>query len=278
MSCSRKVIMGGDNTETIPHRQRISFRLTENHHTDRIPHMTQTFHDRLNFLVEQSGKAPQALSREAGLDKETLRKLLANPSQVPSTKTLTGLARVFAVSEQWLLHGGDPSQPQPDFLMQTKDGVVAVEAKRQPAAPELPARSSMPLDVPVMGTAAGSLTRGAFQFEGGVVDYVRRPPALAGAKDVYALFVEGESMIPQYHPGELIYIHPHRPARIGDIVVVQCRNGEHNPEEASLGIYRKRTEKAIVLGKHNPAAEIELNRTHVIAIHRVLTTNELFGV
>ena len=240
--------------------------------------MTETFHNRLETLVNQSGKATQAISREAGLDKETLRKLLANPDQEPSARTLRGLARVFGVSEQWLLSGG-PSPNQPDLAITTPEGMIAmIEAKSHQGAPPLPARTSMPLDVPVMGTAAGSLTRGAFQFEGGVVDYVRRPPALSSAKDVYALYVEGESMVPQYHPGELIYIHPHRPARIGDIVVVQCRNGEHSPEEASLGIYRRRTEKSFVLGKHNPVSEVELNRSHVIAVHRVLTTNELFGV
>jgi SOS-response transcriptional repressor LexA len=146
------------------------------------------------------------------------------------------------------------------------------------ATPALPARVDMPLDVPVMGTAAGSHLKGAFQFEGGIVDYVRRPPALVGAKEIYGLYVEGTSMEPQYFPGDLIYLHPHRPARIGDIVVVQCRNGEHAPEEATLGIYRRKTERAIVIGKRNPAAEIEIPRERVTAIHRVLTTNELFGV
>lgn len=227
--------------------------------------MTESIQDRIRSLIETSGKAAKAISREAGLDKETLRKLLSNPEQKPSAKTLSGLASVFGVSEQWLLKGDEDSQPPP----------VRQEAENLPS---LPARQSMPLDVPVMGTAAGSLARGAFQLEGSVIDYVRRPPALTGARDIYALFVEGSSMEPQYFPGDLIYINPHRPPRVGDVVVVQCRNGEYNPDEASLGIYRKRTEKVLVIGKRNPAAEVEFNRDHVKAVHRVLTTNELFGV
>jgi hypothetical protein len=59
--------------------------------------------------------------------------------------------------------------------------------------------------------------------------------------------------------------------------VVQCRNGDTRPR-VFAGIYRKRTEKAITIGKRNPVAEIELARDHVKDIHRVLTTNELFGV
>ena len=42
-----------------------------------------------------------------------------------------------------------------------------------------------------MGTAAGAmLGKGAFQLSSDVVDYVRRPQALTGARGVYALYVE----------------------------------------------------------------------------------------
>lgn len=267
----------------------------------------QTIHQRVQMLIDASGAAVQAVSRAAGMDKETLRKFLANPQQRPSTRLIEGLVGLFNVDAAWLLNGRIPvqeteraafeqailgeakkaylrssSQTVEDLVSGLGDepSVFLPRSDATPAtqAPPLPSRNGMPLDVPVMGTAAGSLARGAFQLEGGVVDYVRRPPALIGARDIYALYVEGSSMEPQYFPGDLIYVNPHKPPRIGDIVVVQCRNGEHTPEEASLGIYRKRTEKAVTIGKRNPVAEIDLSRDHVKDIHRVLTMNELFGV
>ena len=236
--------MSTDNAEQIRHAllERIDQRLKALNMTRRAAE------------IKAFGK-PDAIRNWSRKDKNVL----------PRMDTLAVLAPVLETTAAWLMYGVDT----PTL---TGDATPAVQA------PPLPARNTMPLDVPVMGTAAGSLARGAFQLEGGVVDYVRRPPALIGARDIYALYVEGSSMEPQYFPGDLIYVNPHKPPRIGDIVVVQCRNGEHTPEEASLGIYRKRTERAITIGKRNPVAEIDLSRDHVKEIHRVLTTNELFGV
>lgn len=230
--------------------------------------MDVTLIDRLHLLLLKTGKTAQRVSIEATGAKDTVRKILDGTTKNPRIDTLYKIAKALDTTPQFLLGETDES------------GALVVEAPKgsAPIAPPLPDRNAMPLDVPVMGTAAGSLARGAFQLEGGVVDYVRRPPALIGARGIYALYVEGSSMEPQYFPGDLIYVNPHKPPRIGDIVVVQCRNGEHTPEEASLGIYRKRTERAITIGKRNPVAEIELARDHVKDIHRVLTMNELFGV
>lgn len=85
-------------------------------------------------------------------------------------------------------------------------------------------------------------------------------------------------MEPQYFPGDLIYVNPNRPARHGDIVVVECRTSEHAPAEATLGIYRRRTERFLIIGKRNPPLDLEIDGELVSAVHRVLTTNELFGL
>ena len=85
-------------------------------------------------------------------------------------------------------------------------------------------------------------------------------------------------MEPLFRPGGLIFVHPHKPPRIGDSVVVQLRNGEHDSVQASIGYLRARTAPHVVLGKLNPLSEVTLDRNKVIAIHRVLDMNELFGV
>lgn len=101
---------------------------------------------------------------------------------------------------------------------------------------------------------------------------------MAGARDIYALFVEGTSMEPQYFPGDLIYIHPHKPPRYGDAIVIQAAVSEAEME-ATIGIYTKKTEKFVTIIKRNPAnSEVQINRDTIISMHRVLTTNELFGV
>ncbi|RVJ00729.1 S24 family peptidase, partial [Sinorhizobium medicae] len=102
-----------------------------------------------------------------------------------------------------------------------------------------------------------------------------------GTKDIYSLYVEGSSMEPQYWQGDLVYVHPHKPARSGDAVVVQCRIGEEEIEgtvEATIGLYVRRTGEALIIRKHNPPAEIEIKNEAIISYHKVLTMNELFGI
>ncbi|MGZ2475017.1 phage repressor protein C with HTH and peptisase S24 domain [Sinorhizobium medicae] len=270
MSCSRSVI-GTENAETFPPSQQKFFPLQVTTSTDRIPHMTETIHDRIKERLRIMDLSPQAASMKAGLSKDTLRKLLANRDQLPTGKTLSTLAPALEVSEQWLLTGQDSGPSQP----------VQPQQEVRVANIELPTNSAMPKDVPVLGTAAGSHHRGAFQLTSDAIDYVRRPPALMGTKDIYSLYVEGSSMEPQYWQGDLVYVHPHKPARSGDAVVVQCRIGDEEPDgtvEATIGLYVRRTGEALIIRKHNPPAEIEIKNEAIISYHKVLTMNELFGI
>ncbi|MCO6410071.1 S24 family peptidase [Hoeflea alexandrii] len=229
--------------------------------------MTKTLQDRARERLAALGLSPSGASEKAGLSRETLPKLLKNPAAMPGARTLSKLATVLGVTEQWLLTGNDNPEAQP------------LQALRPASAPEPPSRDSMPADVPVMGTAAGSLLSGAFQLQGGVIDRVRRPPALAGARDIYALYIEGTSMEPRYFPGDLVYVNPHKPPRPGDVVIVQETNGDMTTITASIGVLRRRGGGVILLSKHNPPdSEISIRQDRVAAIHKVLTVNELFGV
>lgn len=274
MSASLSV-MASEDAEPIPLCQPIIFRDTSDLNADRIPHMTETMQARIEKLLTDRGISIAEAERKSGLNKDTLRKLLRNPDQMPNTRTLSAIAAGLGVTQAWLLTGGgdqvDAEAAQQTSPMNGPNGDRIF-------APPLPQRQEMPNDVPVYGTAAGSHLRGAFQFEGGVIDYVRRPPALMGARDIYALFVEGTSMEPQFHPGDLIYVHPHKPPRLGDAIVVQSHGDANQPKEATLGVYVRRTEKHIVISKHNPKAEIQILRNAETVIHKVLTLNELFGV
>tara|TARA_R110000787_G_scaffold31143_13_gene82870 strand:- start:1381 stop:2094 length:714 start_codon:yes stop_codon:yes gene_type:complete len=228
------------------------------------------FRDRITRLIEELGISMESVSRAAGLDKTYLRKTLARDGAIPKLENLEKLATALRTTPDWLL--GRTDDPIPSTA---PDQPAEVRPIDRPA----PVRAEMPADVPVMGTAAGSLLSGAFQLQGGVIDYVRRPPALSGARDIYALYIEGSSMEPRYFPGELVYVNPHKPPRIGDTVIVQEHNGDSGPVAASIGVLFKRANGTVVLRKYNPPdAEITITQTRIAAIHRVLTPNELFGV
>ncbi|MER2535514.1 MAG: LexA family transcriptional regulator [Rhizobiaceae bacterium] len=226
--------------------------------------MDDVLKERLKTRLNEMHKTAREVSLAVSKSPDTIRNILRGATRDPKAAVLEKVATELDTSTDWLLGKTDD---------------VSVTAKDlRPADIKAPIVTQMPNDVPVYGTAAGSHLKGAFQMETAtVIDYVRRPPALVGAKDTYALYVEGSSMEPRYLPGDLVFVHPHRPARLGDAVIVQVAVGEHQIE-ASIGFYRRRTPEYVYLGKLNPEAEVRLNRAQVVAIHRVLTINELFGV
>lgn len=226
--------------------------------------MSETIHDRVQQLIEARGVSTREAERMSGLGDGTISKILKNRDQYPHARTVGAIAKAFGVTEYWLSSGADA--PAPD-----------VRGYGPGSAPPIPTRDEMPNDVPVMGTAAGSHLRGAFKLGSDPVDWVRRPPALMRNKDAYALYVENTSMEPQYFAGDLIFVNPTRPARIGDIVVVQVVDDDGG-SEGTLGIFLKRTETVVVIGKRNPPAEVEIKRTATIRVHKVMSNNELFGI
>lgn len=132
-------------------------------------------------------------------------------------------------------------------------------------------------DVPVLGTAEGG-EDGEFEVENSPIDHALRPPALIGAKDVYALYVVGNSMEPAHRPGDLIFVHPGRPALVGDDVIIQIRESDSSPMRALLKRLVRRNSTKLFLEQYNPPKLRELDMNIVVAVHRVLRNKELYGL
>ena len=192
-----------------------------------------------------------------------------NGSAKPSIERLAELAKLFGVSTDALLTGTPLNTVIPTANI--KNDVI-------PANVELPSRQYMPQDVPVMGTAACNADHGSFKLDASIIDYVRRPPGLLTTKDVYALYVEGDSMEPRFTAGDLVFVHPRKPVRIGDSVVVQIAKSENEPIEAMIAVLSKRTSHEVFLQKYNPNKIIHFDNANIVAIHKILEMTELFGL
>lgn len=238
------------------------------------PRMSSNIQNRIRERLNELGLTEEQASRKAGLDKTYLRKMFERPDQSPRGQTLGKLAQALEAEVSWLLSDGDSptefsSSENPPRTRQVDD---IKSANVNP-----PDRQSMVTNIPVMGTAAGSMA-GAFQLEQGPVDWVRRPPALLGARDIYAIYIEGQSMEPEHRPGDLRFVHPHKPAKVGDTVIVQISMTDHDGIQSMIGHLTKRTATTLYLGKLNPVNTVEIPIGNVKAVHKVLTMNELFGV
>lgn len=123
--------------------------------------------------------------------------------------------------------------------------------------------------LPVLGEAVGG-DDGQYTFNGQVLDYVACPPSLANVPNAYAVWIDGESMYPRYKSGELVYVHPGKPARRGDDVIVQIKpRDEHMPPRGFVKELVGFIGDKLVLKQYNPDIRIEFPRSDVISIHPI---------
>jgi phage repressor protein C with HTH and peptisase S24 domain len=217
-----------------------------------MPHMEKTMIDRIDERLVTLGKTDRAASMEATGKPDLIRTLRAGRTRHPRSDTIKALADVLETTPDFLLGTSPaPERPAPIFV------------ERHGAA-----------DLPVFGLAAGSVL-GALTMGTEPVEYVPCPTGLSRVKGAYALIVTGSSMEPRYMAGDMIFLHPHRPPRPGDHVVIQEIS---DGTKTWIKRFERQTETHLVTLQYNPPAEVKFARNTITAVHRVLTTNELFGI
>lgn len=251
-----------------------------------IPRMNEDLVRRIDQRLEKLNKTRRGASLEAGLSPDFIRNLARSPDSSPKAINLARLARVLSTTDTWLLHGtsdeeAGPIKDPPKEPIQRPPSEPGVHPPTAPEGPKAPyIRAETLRDFPVLGTAAGSLAihqQGGFEMETRVIEYVWRPPAFHSVPSGYAIYVTGSSMEPKFYDGDLVFVHPHKPPRPGDTVVIQSEYSPSNGVEAYIGDLVRRTSDKIIIRKLNPESEIEFNRQYVKAMHRVLRMGELFG-
>ncbi|WP_181175186.1 MULTISPECIES: helix-turn-helix domain-containing protein [unclassified Mesorhizobium] len=124
--------------------------------------------------------------------------------------------------------------------------------------------------VPVLGQAVGG-TDGEYHFNGTIIDYVVSPPGMEDVPDAYAVYVDGESMSPRYEPRDTVWVHPGKPARSGDDVIVQIEGADKgNAPRGYIKRFVGWTDKSLRLRQFNPDKEITFPRNKVVSVHPVV--------
>jgi phage repressor protein C with HTH and peptisase S24 domain len=136
-----------------------------------------------------------------------------------------------------------------------------------------------PRNVPVYGTGSGG-DGGDFSFNGQLIDHAPRPPGIANRKDVYVVYLVGDSISPAYEDGTPIYVDPHRRPQPRDYVVVELR-GEREGEPGPAFVKRlvARGAGKLKLEQHNPSGPLDpIDESEVVRVHRVIPWLELIGI
>ena len=206
-----------------------------------------------------SSKSQQAVADHFGISRAAV-------SQWESDRTTPAIDRIIKLADFLNI----------DLALLTNSRHANAQKKPQ-SPPILPPLEEMPRDVPVLGTARGG-RKGSFLLnDGEPIDWVRRPPGIMKASDIYCIYVEGDSMADRFLPGDLVYAHPHKKAKIGDYVIVQqqTRDGQ---TEAYIKKLKRRTASKVFLEQTNPPETLEMPEKTIVSMHLILTLNDLMGV
>jgi phage repressor protein C with HTH and peptisase S24 domain len=179
------------------------------------------------------------------------------------------IGRNHAYLQQYLMRGSPRELPEaarhglapllgvsPDDLRSTAlpIGGGRLDADMRGAAPS---RAADRADLPVYASAEGG--GGAIIITNEPIDYIRRPEPLLSVRDGYACYVIGDSMSPAYEQGDLLLVHPVRPARPGEDCVFVRPQGDGTQQALIKRLLRISAEKWRVR-QFNPAKDFDLDR------------------
>ncbi|KJS17195.1 MAG: DNA-binding protein [Hoeflea sp. BRH_c9] len=176
-------------------------------------------HDRiwsaLDALAERHGLTASGLARRAGLDPTAFNKSKRcgadGRDRWPSTESL---AKVLDATGSSL----------DDFMKLVRgDGPAGNTGFPDGAFP--PQTGSIPLLGFAQAGSGGFFDDGGFPAGQGW-DVVEFPAGPANRPGVYALEVQGDSMLPLYRDGDILVVEPGAQIRRGDRVVLRSRDGE----------------------------------------------------
>ena len=261
---------------------------------------TKKAQQQLILALKITGLKSHALSKRIGVADTTLSRL--EKSDDPPEPRVSLVDDIDAAVRAHIASGEATEEQiilfQQDYAKLRKMDPIEIghSEPKSDVAPAETGRTHMsdyqrdPRSIPVLGTAAGSAL-GSFEisYSQDPIDYARRPPSLAGLKEIYAIYVKGESMVPEHNPGDLRIIHPGRPPQPGDSVIIQTYNPATDTREAFIKRLISDRGNEVKCYQHNPKMEITYivpdgdakkndgEKTYVIKVHKVLTQNELHG-
>jgi phage repressor protein C with HTH and peptisase S24 domain len=228
-------------------------------------------HDAL-MALKPAGLSPIEWAMKSGLGRTFFNDLKRSDSQTVRAASLDSLLEYIGKSEIDLITAPPPPSTGPLSYKQMTD---------------------LPRDVPILGTASGANLRVATDkkaieiesnvFEGDVVGFARRPPAIAHNRKVYVLLTQGDSMYPRYRHGDPLYVDPRQQPAIGDDAVVQLAaptDAESQVAELSSVIVKelaRRTATQLELKQYNPEQIFRLESSRIAAVHRVIPQRELLS-
>lgn len=202
---------------------------------------------------------------------------IARKGTMPRADRIARMAELLGTTSEYLV--GSVSTPSPvrsEVGLSDRKVEWLAAPREEPPVPLVGTGDCADLDVCTDSGEMISIDRSSFDPDYHV-RYIKRPPALSGARDIYSIYFHGESMLPLFEPGDVAFVDPRRPVGSNDYVVVQLGEGDSD-EVTSVLVKRlvRQTAQEYTLSQFNPAITFTIPRNKVVRLHRVYRPNELF--
>lgn len=226
-----------------------------------------SWHDLIREAREARNLSQAKLARAVGVSQAIVGKI--ELKQVESTKALGRLisfldldASLFPAEAFGISDLASYTQAPSRGLRAT---VSLPEFARDPAY--WAAAAGLIGDVPLYASAEGGA--GSLLIERDPIGSERRPHELQGVKGGYAIFLVGESMIPEFEPGDTLFINPRMPV-LSNTSCVFYSNKNEEPV-ATVKRYLKDNGDDWLVRQFNPSKDFDLDKAEWAVRHRIVT-------
>ncbi|HAU28580.1 MAG TPA: transcriptional regulator [Rhodospirillaceae bacterium] len=209
--------------------------------------------NRIREWRERCGLSMQALADRASTGKSQIDKLERGDRRL---------------TMDWMVRLSVALDCAPAELLPESCGLHLSERRTEGGRFPYPAPDRQDL-VPVRSAARGGFAE-EMHLADGPIDYVSRPHYLAHAHDTYAIYVVGESMVPMYRPGQLLFVNPYKPPTPGRGVVVTLVDSSVLVKE-----YVRQTPSEVMVREYQPQMrEFSIPRIRIQDMHSVTGAQE----
>jgi phage repressor protein C with HTH and peptisase S24 domain len=142
----------------------------------------------------------------------------------------------------------------------------------------VPPRPDRQNKVPLLGSGQAGAD-GIFELNNGEpIDYVDRPPGLAGRARIYCIYVDGDSMEPAHMHGDLLFVDAARKPFPGrDAVVELIPESDGAPARAFIKRIVRLTPEYVELFEFRPKERtFRLPRAKIRNLHLVLKNTDMY--
>lgn len=181
----------------------------------------------------------------------------------PEQPKLEAIAARYAVSLDWLAGKDQPQGDKTpvDIPSRALGREIVSGLDFQVGAQTL---DSWPRDLKIIGHVKAGVD-GFFLDQGEHHGMAHRPPALQSVKDAFAVYVQDDSMVPAFEPGQIVWVHPTRPVAPGNNVIIELADGQ-----AFIKRLVRRTVSKVVCLQWLPKREVEYDAKKVKRLYYVV--------